>query len=132
MSGSPGRRTRARAKRPRTWDVGTTTAPTPVVHRRRFSVRIDVEIEIDERLLASVLTEAWRAVFYRLLTAEDVASHLAYNLVQDRKLTSLDGFADQPEDAARILDIDVVDDDDVEEIPTGRPRKPPKKRAKAA
>ncbi len=64
--------------------------------RRRFLVQIGVEIEVDERLLASVLTAEWRQNFYRLTTPGDVAGHLAYNLIQDRRLSSLDGFAEQP------------------------------------
>lgn len=84
--------------------------------RRRFLVQIGVEIEVDERLLASVLTDEWRQNFYCLTTPGDVAGHLAYNLIQDRRLSSLDGFADQPEGAARILDID-FDDSDTQELP---------------
>jgi hypothetical protein len=41
-------------------------------------------------------------------------------------LTSLDGFADQPEDAARVVDID-VDDEAVIETNT-EPTKPSKKK----
>ncbi len=89
----------------------TPAAPTVApVKRRRFLCRLLVEIEVDERLLADVLTDEWRSLFYRSVqTAGDVADHLAYNLVQDRHLSSLDGFADQPEDRAIVLHIETED-----------------------
>ena len=85
-------------------------------HKRRFLVPIYVEIAIEERLLTDVLTDEWRHNFYPLAAAPEVASHLAYNLIQGRRLQSLDGFADQPEEAARILDID-MDETLVSELP---------------
>jgi hypothetical protein len=81
---------------------------------RKFVVRIDVEIEVDQRVLDAVLTDAWRERFYRLWTPGDVAGHLAYNLTQGAALSGLDGFADQPDDRACVLSIDV--DDDVTEV----------------
>lgn len=89
---------------PKPFHAEKTPAP-----KRRFLVSSLVEITIEERLLTDVLTEGWRQNFYALTTAEDVAGHLAYNLIQGRQIGSLDGFADQPEDAARIVDIDVVE-----------------------
>jgi hypothetical protein len=66
---------------------------------------MDAEVSIDERLLEDVLTEEWRSSFYPLHTPADVAEHLAFNLIQGRSLSSLDGFADQ--DSLRVhLDFD--------------------------
>lgn len=91
--------------------------------RRRFLVPLEVEIEVDDRLLADVLTDEWREQFYRLADARDVAAHLAFNLVQDRRLGSLDGFADQPEERAKILDISFEEADVVElPISTNEPK----------
>jgi hypothetical protein len=94
---------------------------------------LDVEIEIDARLLAQVLTAKWRQRHYQLLTSSDVAGHLAYNMVQGRRLTSLDGFADQPEDAARVVDIYYADED-VTETNTEPPTqsRSPKTRTKSS
>lgn len=92
-------------------DPKCTTAQKP----RLFYVRLDVEIEIDDPLLTSALTTEWRQRHYHLLTPGAVAAHLAYNLVQGRRLRTLDGFADQPPEAARILNIDV--DDGEEDVP---------------
>lgn len=77
--------------------------------KRRFLVSALIEITIEEHLLTDVLTDEWRQTFYALTTAEDVAGHLAYNLIQGRRIGSLDGFADQSEDAARIIEIDTVE-----------------------
>lgn len=92
------------------------TPQKPPSRKRRFLVPINIEIEVDERLLTNVLTEEWRQNFYRLTNPSDVAGHLAYNLIQDRRLSSLDGFADQPESAARIIDVH-FDDDNTQELP---------------
>jgi hypothetical protein len=89
------------------------------VRKRRFSAVIYVEIEIDESLLTDVLTDEWQKNFYRLITAADVAGHLAYNLIQDRRLSSLDGFADQPEGAARILNVNAEDTQELPPHPEG-------------
>ncbi len=100
---------------------------------RRFSVRFDVEIDVDQRLIDAATDVEWRETFYDLQTSEDVAGHLAYNLVQGSRLTSLDGFADQADDMAKIWEID-YDPGDIEEIkldPPKRPestRRPPKTR----
>jgi hypothetical protein len=76
--------------------------------RRQFLVSLVVFIDLDQRLLDDVLTEEWRAQFYGdVRTASDVANHLAFNLVQGRGLSSLDGFADQPDDRAVVVDAEV-------------------------
>ncbi len=91
-------------------------AAPPDPQRRTFRVSLTVEISIDPRLLADVLTEEWRSRFYNLRTAGDVAGHLVFNLVQGRSLGSLDGFGNQGRDRARIEHVDVLDDDLVEEV----------------
>jgi len=70
--------------------------------RRKFEVEMTFMIEVDDALLASVDTAEWRDSFYNLTTAEEVAEHLGYNLMRGASLASLDGFADQPADAAEI------------------------------
>ncbi len=76
----------------------------PVKKRRRFVVSISLEIDVDESLLASVLTDEWRGRFYDLQSSADVAEHLAFNLLCGcGSVGKLDGFADQPDDAAEIV-----------------------------
>lgn len=88
-------------------------APSTPVRRRRFYVRADIEIEIDQRVIDVALAPEWRASFYDLKTEREVVEHIAFNLVQDRRLTSLDGWADQDDGMARIEEIDVTDAEDI-------------------
>lgn len=100
--------------------------------RQRFVVAVEAELEIDDALLEGVLTDAWRARHEVLHTPEDVAAHLALRLVQDRPLFSIDGFEDQPLDAARLLGARASSDgvrlvhpvaaSDPPSPPRGRPR----------
>jgi hypothetical protein len=98
--------------------------------KRKFWIRVDVLVEVDTRLLADVLTDEWRADHYPLHTAGDVAVHLGYNLIQGSSVDSLDGFADQPKDHARVLDVDV--DDVAEEVVDAPPEKALTKKAKSS
>lgn len=57
-------------------------------------------IELDDRVTASV-NENWRAFFYNLTTTQEIAEHIAYNMVvNDATLSRLDGFANLPDDYA--------------------------------
>jgi hypothetical protein len=94
--------------------VEASASPAPP-RVRRFLVPIQVEIEVDQRLIDDVLTSAWRTDHYPLHFAGDVAAHLAYNLVQGSQLPGLDGFADQPTDRARVVTIR-CDESDVEDL----------------
>lgn len=80
---------------------------------RTFTVRLACEITITQELLDAVLTDEWRRNFFQFHDAQDVASHLAFNLAQGRELAQLDGFADQPHGAATLADLDI---DDVHEV----------------
>ncbi len=93
-------------------DVADSGSPPRI---RDFFVTLRVRVAIDQRLFDDVLTEEWRESFYSLLSEEAVASHLAYNLVKDRRLSSLDGFADQPEDRARVEEV-FFEEGDAEEV----------------
>jgi hypothetical protein len=87
---------------------------------RRFWVQMEVEVMVSQALLDSVLTEEWRSVMYPTVnTPALVAEHLAFNLVQGRGLTNLDGFADQKEDAATCTDPEVVDSHELEPFKRG-------------
>lgn len=61
-------------------------------------------IELDDVVIDAVDDE-WRSNFYsHLETPTDIAEHIAFNIiVNDAELSDLDGFADQPNDFARIL-----------------------------
>lgn len=90
------------------WRPASESAPAPQLadsKRRKFVVEFSIAIEIDPALLSSVLTDEWRSRFYDLHTPEAVAEHLAFNLLHGRQMRTLDGFADQDPDRARIVDI---------------------------
>jgi hypothetical protein len=75
--------------------------------KRRFEVDFNeytAVIELDSAVIDAV-TDEWRTVFYpSLKTAEDIAEHVAYNMiVNDAKLSQLDGWADQPDSNAKII-----------------------------
>lgn len=74
--------------------------------KRRFRVEFTGEavIELDDAVI-NVVDDEWRAVFYDLFTTADIADHIAYNLVINRaSLSRLDGWADMPDDLARIIE----------------------------
>ena len=78
-------------------------ADPAVTKKRRFVVEITVEIDVSESLLSDVLTDEWRDRYYRFFHATEVAEHLAFNLLGGHDVSQLDGFADQPDDAAELV-----------------------------
>ena len=76
----------------------------PVTRARTFRVEVTLvaEITIDERVFAIVRDPEWQRQFYQFELDAEVVQHLAYNLLQERRFTSLDGFADLEEKQARI------------------------------
>lgn len=60
-------------------------------------------IELDDAVIEAV-DDAWRAMFYKLFTPEDIAAHVGFNLVVNHaRLSMLDGWADQPDENAKII-----------------------------
>lgn len=75
--------------------------------KRRFNVTLTgyAYIELDDDVI-DVVDEEWRGCFYNLHSAEQIAQHIAYNLiVNEVPLSILDGWADQPDSNARILEF---------------------------
>ena len=79
----------------------------PAPRRRQFRVEITrtLLLDIDERLIESVDAE-WRSQFYPLYSATEIAEHIGYNLARGARLSQLDGFADQKDDAVTIVEDD--------------------------
>jgi hypothetical protein len=74
--------------------------------KRKFEVQLTctLTVELDDSVIAAV-DDSWRKSFYPLRTPEDIAEHIAYNLVvNNAELSELDGFADQSNDAAKIIE----------------------------
>ena len=75
---------------------------------RRFEVEINgyCIIELDDEVIDAV-DDNWRANFYNLRTPEEIAAHIAYNiLIGGLDLTALDGWADQSRTGAIIREDD--------------------------
>jgi hypothetical protein len=72
----------------------------------------DAWIELDQAVIDAV-DDNWREMFYDIHTPEEIAAHIAYNMViNNLKLSQLDGWADQPNSNAKILewpDLDAYD-----------------------
>jgi Ser-tRNA(Ala) deacylase AlaX len=69
----------------------------------------DITIELDEKVI-SVVDDEWRASMYNLHTPEEIAAHIASNLVEGSRLSRLDGWADQPDENARIVENNINDE----------------------
>jgi hypothetical protein len=72
--------------------------------KREFMVEIrgDIIIRLDQAVIDAVDDE-WRSEFYGLWTTDDVVEHIAYNLFVNRiPLSSMDGWADQPNTNAEL------------------------------
>ena len=72
--------------------------------RRKFEVifSVAIQIEVDESLVPD---DEWRTIFYSpIKNIKDVAEHLAFNCgVHGASLSTLNGWADQPDDKVLIL-----------------------------
>lgn len=75
--------------------------------KRIFRVRLDIEaeIELDDHVI-DVVDDEWRSMLYQLYTPEDIAQHIAYNLVRGSRLSMLDGWVDQSDENAILVDED--------------------------
>ncbi len=65
-------------------------------------IHFDGTIELDEKVILAVDDE-WRKTFYPITTPQKIAEHIAYNMiVNDLKLSSMDGFANLSDEMARL------------------------------
>jgi len=73
---------------------------------RRFEIELcgTVTLELEDAVINAV-NDKWRSVFYDLFTPGQIAEHIAYNLVVNHvPLSMLDGWADQPDKNARVVE----------------------------
>jgi hypothetical protein len=82
---------------------------------RKFKIEISgsAVIEIDDSVIAAVDDE-WRSQFYWLTTPEQVAEHVAFNMIKNGiQISQMDGFADQNNSSVRMsrdeLDFDATE-----------------------
>lgn len=78
--------------------------------KRKFRIEFDgiITVELDEQVINTVDDE-WRSMLYELHTPEEIAEHIAFNLLEGRTLDGLDGWADQPESNAKLVAFEVWD-----------------------
>lgn len=72
--------------------------------KRKFTVEFQatLELEIDESVIERGLSAEWQSVYYKFETPEEVAKHIAYNMVVNRAgLSEFDGFADLDDGQAK-------------------------------
>jgi hypothetical protein len=75
--------------------------------RRKFKVvfSVEVEIEIDDDVVADAMSEDFRKSHYHFTDAAAVAQHLAFNFAcWKSRLSSLDGFAQHADGKAKLVD----------------------------
>lgn len=79
--------------------------------KRRYNVQVTVvaTLTVDDSVFKEVLNDDWRKQFYPFTTREEVVEHLAFNLLQERPLSSLDGFARLEDDKVTVTEVDWMD-----------------------
>jgi hypothetical protein len=85
--------------------------------KRKFymTVTCELTLELDDQVI-DVVDDQWRHDLYDLRTPEEIAEMIGDNMIRNRaSLSDLDGWADQPDSNAKILDEEWYIDD-VEEI----------------
>lgn len=76
------------------------------------TTEFDVELEQD---VIDAVTDEWRSSLYDLWTVEQIVEHVGLNLKEGVSLSSLDGWADQPDSNAKVVrdfgyvDVDVME-----------------------
>lgn len=72
---------------------------------RTFDIELHgtATVEIDDAVIAAV-DDDWRSSLYNLHTPEEIAQHIAFNLIVNGiHLSSMDGWADQDNSKARTV-----------------------------
>ena len=82
---------------------------------RTFTITFEgcITLKLEEAVIAAV-DDDWRASLYDLTTPEEIAEHIAFNLLRGWKLHQLDGWANQPDSNALL--IGGLDDMDISAI----------------
>lgn len=82
----------------------------------RARIWLSFTIDIEDDVIAGAMTQEFKSHHYDFRTQQDVAEHIAVNLIQGARLDQLDGFADRKESEASILhDTIDVDESSIED-----------------
>ena len=71
----------------------------------RGMFEVEFEIELDDAVIDAVTPE-WKEVLYDLDSTEEIVEMVARNLLKGWSLSEMDGWCDQPNSNAKILDVD--------------------------
>lgn len=67
------------------------------------TILFEGEIELDD-IVINAVDDDWRKTFYDFNTPQQIAEHIAFNMVvNDLDLSNIDGFADLPNNLAKLL-----------------------------
>ena len=71
--------------------------------KRKFEITVicTAVVELDDSVI-DVVDDEWRAALYDLNTPEEIAEHVGINLIRGRRLCYMDGWADQPDENAKL------------------------------
>lgn len=78
----------------------------------KFFATCNVYVEIDEAVFAVVDAE-WCKRFYELSSRAEIADHVTYNVLQGRRLSTLDGFAELQDDMVSIERVEIDSEEEV-------------------
>ena len=68
------------------------------------TIYFDRKIEIDDIVIDAV-DDSWRKTFYNFTTPQQIADHIAFNMiVNDLKLSDIDGFANLSDDLVSLVE----------------------------
>lgn len=80
--------------------------------RHAITLTVTVTLDIEDEVIARALTAEWQGNFYQMDRVDDVFEMLAWNIgCREIGLSRLDGWADMPDSAAVVVDLDCVIDD---------------------
>jgi len=71
--------------------------------KHNSTILFEGDIELDDIVINSV-DDSWRRTFYDFSTPQQIAEHIAFNMVvNDLELSDIDGFADLSNNMAKLL-----------------------------
>jgi len=85
--------------------------------KRIFEINANItyQIELDDYVI-DVVDDKWRKDLYDLNTPEEIAEMVGYCLLKGWMLSGMDGWADQPNSNAKIVDYVDYEVESVKEI----------------
>jgi len=70
-----------------------------------IAFRVEMDLEIHEDVIERGLSQEFKDSFYEFNDENDVAEHIAYNIIGGSTLSMIDGFADMPNEYVNVKQI---------------------------